>query len=166
MFRSFYFPSLFCNDLCFICCLYHRENLFANCFFFVLELLKCEMIEKNDCTDTPEQQIRIKDHFSFFSFNNRTNSFGIGRMNCNIKMFFSWLATSVPPYFSVRCFILFIVSLNGTATATFTVNPVSVNTDTAIKSPKTSDQNHLILWITLLCLSSSAGILMHNSKQK
>ena len=59
-----------------------------------------------------------------------------------------------------------IVSLNGTATATFTVNPVSVDTDTAIKSPKTSDQNHLILWITLLCLSSSAGILMHNSKQK
>ena len=61
---------------------------------------------------------------------------------------------------------LSIVSLNGTATATFTVNPVSVDTDTAIKSPKTSDQNHLILWITLLCLSSSAGILMHNSKQK
>ena len=59
-----------------------------------------------------------------------------------------------------------IVSLNGTATATFTVNPVSVDTDTAIKSPKTSDLNHLILWITLLCLGSSAGILMHNCKQK
>lgn len=41
---------------------------------------------------------------------------------------------------------LSIVSLNGTATATFTVNPVSVDTDTAIKSPKTSDQNHLILF--------------------
>ena len=61
---------------------------------------------------------------------------------------------------------LSIVSLNGTATATFTVNPVSVDTDTTIKSPKTSDQNYLILWITLLCLGSSAGILMHNSKQK
>jgi hypothetical protein len=23
------------------------------------------MIEKNDCTDTPKQQIRIKDHISF-----------------------------------------------------------------------------------------------------
>ena len=61
---------------------------------------------------------------------------------------------------------LSIVSLNGTATATFTVNPVSVDTDTTIKSPKTSDQNYLILWITLLCLGSSAGILMHNCKQK
>ena len=61
---------------------------------------------------------------------------------------------------------LSIVSLNGTATATFTVNPVSVDTDTTIKSPKTSDLNHLILWIALLCLGSSAGILMHNCKQK
>ena len=59
------FPLFFCNDLCFICCLYHREVLFANCFCFVSELLKCEMIEKNDCTDTPKQQIRIKDHISF-----------------------------------------------------------------------------------------------------
>ena len=61
---------------------------------------------------------------------------------------------------------LSIVSLNGTATATFTVNLVSVDTDITIKSPKTSDQNYLILWITLLCLGSSAGILMHNCKQK
>ena len=52
------FPLFFCNDLCFICCLYNREVLFANCFCFVSELLKCEMIEKNDCTDTPKQQIR------------------------------------------------------------------------------------------------------------
>lgn len=59
------FPLFFVMICVSFVCLYHREVLFANCFCFVSELLKCEMSEKNDCTDTPEQQIRIKDHFSF-----------------------------------------------------------------------------------------------------
>lgn len=59
------FPLFFVMICVSFVCLYHREVLFANCFCFVSELLKCEMIEKNDCTDTPKQQIRIKDHISF-----------------------------------------------------------------------------------------------------
>ena len=60
-----------------------------------------------------------------------------------------------------------IVSTNGTATTTFTVNAKAV-VDNDTKSPQTGDNSHMALWIALLFVSGAGviGTTVYGKKKK